>query len=79
VGAIGVTSVRRCKKLPPYLTKSVPVVINGLAGLVKCKTKDKLGLRRLLTKVSRAQELTKEVINWCLSYETTVKGDSPSL
>ena len=54
-------------------------VIDGLAGLVKCKMKDKLGLRRLSTEVSRAQELTKELINWCLSYQTTVKGDSPSL
>jgi len=34
------------------------VVIDGLAGLVECKTKDKW------TEVSRAEELTKEVNNW---------------
>jgi len=48
-------------------------VIDGLVGLVKCKTKDKG------TEVSRAKELTKEVNNWCLSYQTKVRGDSPSL
>ena len=42
-------------------------VIDGLAGLVKCKTKDKLRLRRLSTEVSRAEELTKGLINWSLS------------
>jgi len=46
------------------------VVIDGLAGLGKRQTKDKLGLRRLLTEVSRAEELIKAVINWCLSYQT---------
>jgi len=54
-------------------------VIDGLAGLVKCKRKDMLGLRRLSTEVSRAEELTKGAINWCLSYQTKVRGDSPSL
>jgi len=39
----------------------------------------KLGLRRLSTEVSRAEELTKAVINWCLSYQTKVRGDSLSL
>jgi len=34
---------------------------DGLAGLVECKTKDKR------TEASRAEELTKEVNNWCLS------------
>jgi len=48
-------------------------VIDGLAGLVQCKTKDKR------TEASRAEELTKEVNNWCLSYQTKVRGDSPSL
>jgi len=48
-------------------------VIDGLAGLVECKTKDKR------TEVSRAKELTKEVNNWCLSYQTKVRGDSPLL
>jgi len=48
-------------------------VINGLAGLVECKTKDKR------TEASRAEELTKEVNNSCLSYQTKVRGDSPSL
>ena len=48
-------------------------VIDGLAGLVECKTKDKR------TEVSRAEELTKEVINWCLSYQAKVRGDGPSL
>ena len=42
-------------------------VIDGLAGLVEW------------TEVSRAEELTKEVNNWCLSYQTKVRGDSPSL
>jgi len=37
------------------------------------------GLRHLSTEVSRAEEITKEVINWCLSYQTKVRGDSPSL
>ena len=37
------------------------VVIDGLAGLVECKMKDKW------TEASRAEELTKEVNNWCLS------------
>jgi len=50
-----------------------PTVIDGLAGLVECKTKDKW------TEVSRAEELTKEVNNWRLSYQTKVRGDSPSL
>ena len=53
--------------------------INGLAGLVKCKTKDRLGLRHLSTEVSRAKELTKGVINWCLSYQSKVRGNSSSL
>jgi len=48
-------------------------VIDGLAGLVECKTKDNR------TEMSRAQELTKEVNNWCLSYQTKVRGDSQSL
>jgi len=48
-------------------------VIDGLAGLVQCKTKDKR------TEASRAKELTKEVNNWCLSYQTKGRGDSPSL
>jgi len=56
-----------------------PCVINGLARLVKCKMKDKLGLRRFSTEVSRAEELTKEVINWCLSFQIKVRGNSPSL
>jgi len=54
-------------------------VIDGLAGLVKCKTKDKLALRHLSTEGSRAEELTKGVINWCLSHQPKVRGDSPSL
>jgi len=37
------------------------------------------GLRCLWTEVTRAEELTKEVINWSLSYQTKVRGDSPSL
>ena len=37
------------------------------------------GLRCLSTEVSRAEKITKEVINWCLSYQTEVRGDSPSL
>jgi len=49
------------------------VVIDGLTGLGECKTKDKW------TEVSRAEELTKEVNNWYLSYQTKVRGDSPSL
>jgi len=53
-------------------------VIDGLAGLVECKTKDKR------TEASRDEELTNEeltneVNNWCLSYQTKVRGDSPSL
>jgi len=59
--------------------KCFGIVIDGLAGLVKCKMKDKLGLRRLSTEVSRAEEITKKVINWCLSYQTKVREDSPSL
>jgi len=51
----------------------LPMVIDGLAGLVECKTKDKR------TEASRAEELTKELNNWCLSYQTKVRGDSPSL
>jgi len=43
-------------------------VIDGLAGLVECKTKDKR------TETSRAEELTKEVNNCCLSYQTKVRG-----
>ena len=39
----------------------------------------KLGLRHLSTEAARAKELTKGVINWCLSYQTKVRGDSPSL
>jgi len=53
-------------------------VIDGLAGLVKCKTKDKLE-RQTRTEVSRAGELTKRVTDWCLSYQTEVRGDSTSL
>jgi len=49
------------------------VVIDDLARLVKCKTKDKG------TEASRAKELTKKVNNWCSSYQTKVRGDSPSL
>jgi len=30
-------------------------------------------------RLSRAEELTKEVNNLCLSYQTKVRGDSPSL
>jgi len=56
-----------------FLIFCSPPVINGLAGLVECKTKDKR------TEVSRAEELTKEVNNWCLYYQTKVRGDSPSL
>jgi len=48
-------------------------VIDGLAGLAECKTKDKQ------TEASRAEELTKEVNNCCLSYQTKVRGNSPSL
>jgi len=46
-----------------------------LAGLVKCKTKDKR-TEASLTEVSGAEEITKEVNNWCLSYQTKVRGDS---
>jgi len=52
------------------------VVIDGLPGLIECKTNC---LRRLSTEVSRAGKINKEVINWCLSYQTKVRGDSPSL
>jgi len=54
-------------------------VIDGLAGLVKCEMKDKLGLRHLSTEVSRAEELTKGVINWCVPHQTKVRGNSSSL
>jgi len=37
------------------------------------------GLRHLSTEVSRAEEITKGVISWCLSYQTKVRGYSPSL
>jgi len=56
-----------------FFSKEKGNVIDGLAGLVECKTKDKG------TEASRAEELTKEVINCCLSYQTKVRGDSPSL
>jgi len=59
------------------LTQLDVIVIDGLAGLVKCKMKDKR--TQADTEVSRAEELTKEVNNWCLSYQTKVRGDSPSL
>jgi len=47
-------------------------VIDGLAGLVECKTKDKG------TEVVKSRR-ANEVNNWCLSYQTKVRGDSPSL
>jgi len=66
--------------LIPLLHRNLQgTVIDGRAGLVECKTKDKWTEVSLSTEVSRAEEITKEVINWCLSYQTKVRGDSPSL
>ena len=59
-------------------SRTLGPVIDGLAGLVKCKREDRLGLRRLSTEAWRAQELTKGAISWCLSYQTAVSGDGPS-
>jgi len=41
-----------------------------------CQMQDK---RHTRTEASRAEELTKGAISWCLSSQTKVRGDSPSL